>query len=101
MAFIKINRLPRGIFGASEVELVLKKISISAPIKPKTAPEALSQVIFSRIKIAESINTKIGEMVTITEELIGVERLKPLKKNSILMTIPNNAQAIILDQSLR
>jgi len=101
VAFTKIKALPKGIFGASAVELVLKKISINAPASPSTAPEAFKNVIFSRMRIAESTNTKIGEMVTITDELIGVDKLRPLKKLSMFIDMPNTAQAIILGQSLR
>ena len=92
---------PNGIFGAVSLELLLKMINIKAPARPKTAPEAFNQVIFSRIKIAERMKTKIGEMVTMTEELIGVDRLKPLKKPNILMLMPKTAQPIIRGQSLR
>lgn len=89
------------MLGASAVELVVKNISISAPSKPNKAPEALSKVIFSRISIADSMKTKMGEIVTITEELIGVDKLRPLKKKSILMTIPNTVHHNIRGQSLR
>lgn len=89
------------MFGAEVVEVVLKKININAPIKPKTAPEIFSKVIFSRIKTADRMKTIIGEIVTITEEFIGVDKLKPLNEKSILMTIPNAAQPKMRSQSLR
>jgi len=101
VAFTKIKALPNGMFGAVIVEVVLKKININAPIKPKTAPEIFTKVIFSRIKTAESIKTIIGEIVTITEELMGVDRLKPLNEKSILMTIPKRAQPNMRSQSRR
>jgi len=101
VALMRINAFPKGIFGAIPVELVLNRINIKAPTKPSIAPDALRKVIFSRINIAESIKTKIGEMVTITEELIGVDKLKPLKKKSIFTTIPKMVHANILGQSLR
>ena len=53
----------------------------------------------SLMRIDARINTITGESVTITELLIGVERLNPLKKNSILITIPKTAQPKILGQS--
>lgn len=89
------------MFGAEVVEVVLKKINISAPSKPNTAPEIFSKVIFSRIKTAERIKTIIGETVTMTEELMGVDRLKPLNEKSMLIIIPKRAQPKILSQSLR
>ena len=87
------------MLGAASVELVLNRMSIKAPIRPSIAPEAFNRVIFSRIKIADRTNTKIGDMVTITDELIGVDRLKPLKNPNIFIDIPNTAQAINLGQS--
>lgn len=96
-----IKVFPRGMFGASVVDGTVKITNIKAPIKPKTAPMALREVIFSLIKTAERIKTKIGEMVMMTEEFIGVDKLKPLKENNILITIPKIAQAIILGQSRR
>lgn len=99
-AFIIIKTFPSGIFWAFVLDDAVNTTKTKAPISPKIAPEAFSQVIFSRIKIADKIKTKIGEMVTITEELIGVDKLKPLNDKSILITIPNNVQAIIRGQSL-
>lgn len=100
-ALIKIKVLPSGIFGAVALDILLNMIRIKAPIKPRTAPEIFKKVIFSRMSIADKINTRIGVIVEITDELIGVVKLKPLKEKSIFITIPNSVHASILGQSLR
>ena len=48
---------------------------------------------------AESTKSNTGESVIMTELLIGVDKLNPLKKASIFKTMPKNAQAINLNQS--
>ena len=55
--------------------------------------------IFSFNKIAEKINTIIGERVIITELFTGVDNSNPLKKASIFITIPKKEQRMILGQS--
>ena len=58
-------------------------------------------VILSFNKNAERIITITGDKVVITELLMGVDIFKPLKKKSILITIPNSAHATNLGQSFR
>jgi len=98
VALTKIIALPSGILGASTSCCTPNIIKASPPKRPMTAPKHLSQVTFSLIKSADSTNTKMGVMVTITELLIGVVKLKPLKKNNILRAIPSTAHNSSLGQ---
>ena len=87
------------MFGALPVLSVLKSTNTKAPAKPTIIPRVLSKVMRSFIRIEARISTITGDSVTITELLIGVERLRPLKKNNILIAIPKTAQPKILGQS--
>lgn len=89
------------MFGALACSLIPKRIKTKAPLRPKKIPRLFTQVIRSRKIKAESINNNNGESVIITELLMGVERLNPLKKASIFKAIPKNAQAINRNQSRR
>lgn len=91
---------PRVTLGAFCCIFSLKRIRPKAPANPSNIPKLLIHVIRSFIKIADRINTKIGVMVAITELLMGVERLNPLKNINILITIPKTAQINNLGQSL-
>src|SRR5690606_29989453 len=51
-------------------------------------------------KKAERITTKMGVRVTNTELFIGVDSCRPLKKESMLIPIPNRAQTRRRGQSL-
>ncbi len=64
-------------------------------------PKLFTKVILSFKIKAESNNSKTGEIVIITELLMGVERLNPLKKASIFKAIPKKAQITKRNQSLR
>ena len=68
-------------------------------MKPEIIPKAFMLSIFSLSKIAEKMNTIIGERVIMTELLTGVDNSKPLKNASIFITIPKKEQRIILGQS--
>ena len=84
------------MLGAFDTLSVLKSTKANAPESPKAIPIPLISVIFS-LRINEAkIKTMTGESVTITELLIGVLRLNPLKKKSMLMHIPKTAQPSIL-----
>jgi len=89
------------MFGAFGCSFSPKRIKTKAPAKPKNIPRLFTQVILSLKIKAESTKSKTGERVIITELLMGVERLSPLKKASIFRTIPKKAQAINRSQSRR
>ena len=89
------------MFGAFGCSFNPKRIKTNAPAKPKNIPRLLTQVIRSLKIKAERTRSKTGESVIITELLIGVDRLNPLKKASIFKTIPKKAQAINRNQSRR
>ena len=54
-------------------------------------PKTFLFTIFSFNKILEKIKTNIGDVTIITEALIGVVKLNPLKKVSIFNPTPKNA----------
>lgn len=95
------SKLPSGILGAFGCAFNPKRIKTKAPPRPKNIPRLFIQVIRSRKINADSTKSKTGESVIITELLMGVERLNPLKKASIFKTIPKKAQITKRNQSRR
>ena len=72
-------------FSVEELPNVIKKM---APTKPINTPKIRCFPIGFRIKMLEKIKTIIGEVTIITEALIGLVKLNPLKKASMFNVIP-------------
>ncbi len=67
------------------------------PIKPIKTPKIRCLPILFLIKILEKISTIIGDVTIITDALIGVVILKPLKKVNMFKPIPKKeAKSIFL-----
>ena len=100
-AFTTNKAFPNGILGASWRISFPKTIKTKAPIKPNTTTTTLGSKSRSFMRIAEKTNTSMGVMVISTALFMGVESSMPLKKQSMLTTIPKSAQSSILGTSAR
>lgn len=81
LALIKTRKFPREALLADPISFP-KTIKITAPNKPIKIPSNFFLVAFSFNKKDENIKTIIGEQSMITDALIGVVILNPLKKDS-------------------
>ena len=81
LALTKTSKFPKEALLADPISFP-KIINITAPNKPIKIPSSFFLVAFSSNKKDENIKTIIGEHTMITEALMGVVILSPLKKDS-------------------
>ena len=81
LALTRTSKFPNEALLAAPISLP-KIINITAPNKPIKIPNSFFLVAFSFNKKDENIKTIIGEQTMITEALIGVVILNPLKKDN-------------------
>jgi hypothetical protein len=80
--------LPQLLFQLFTLDELPKVINKIAPSKPINTPRIRRFPIALLTKILEKRSTIIGEVTTITEALIGLVKLNPLKKANIFKATP-------------
>ena len=83
---------PERLIWSSDAQYIVEElpnvIKKRAPTKPINTPKIRCFPIGFLIKMLEKIKTIIGEVTIITEALIGLVKLNPLKKASMFNVIP-------------